>query len=96
MVNTEEFLDIGQRVFGVHEKYLELDAKNIKIVVCRVVSYQTIDGIVHPIYKEVGNAKSSPNPLSHIFFKDVKDAIKHITPANGKKAKASKSVAKKS
>jgi len=88
MVKTtnEEYWPIGKVVYGVHEHYNKNDGLGARLLVCRVVSYQNIDGAIYPVYRQVGT-KHEPNPLLHTFYSVVDDAIKAITPRKtGKKA----------
>lgn len=71
-------LKIGTQVYCVHKSYVEGKIKNGKIRVGKVRSYESIDGQIQPIIKEVG-ISSMIDTTSHVVYYDLNEAINVIS-----------------
>ncbi len=75
---VESYLPIGTKVYGIHEHYVEKSPIGGKIIPCKIVSYENVDGRIEPIYRKIG-AKVEPSIVTHRFYIDLDEAIKVLS-----------------
>lgn len=75
---VKPYWPIGTKVYAIHNHYVEKSPIGGKIIPCKVVSYENIDGIVEPICRKIG-AKAEPSPHLHTFYIDLEEAFKVLS-----------------
>ena len=81
---VESHWPIGTKVYAIHNHYVEKSPIGGKIIPCKVVTYENIDGIVEPVCRKIGS-KVEPSITTHTFYSDVNEAIKVLSRKSGKK-----------
>ena len=76
MVN--KYWPIGTKVYAIHSHYVNKSPIGGKIIPCKVITYENINGIVEPICKKIGS-KIEPGVSTHVFYSDIKEALKVLS-----------------
>jgi hypothetical protein len=73
-------LNIGTRLFVVHNKYAFQKILGGKILPARIVSFVNITGQIEPEFRLVGQPSTSSNLRvdNYTIFTDIKEALKAI------------------
>ena len=77
-------LKIGSQIYLVHKDYVNKNFNGSSIRICRIKSYQNVNGKVLPIVREVGSSNSIQAEY-YITFQDLDKAIEAISNKKFKK-----------
>ncbi len=77
MLKNIEDLKIGSQAFLVHKKYVD-DKLGGRIRICRLKTFQNVNGEIEPILTEVGNSKLEIDTKTHYLYLELSDAINAI------------------
>lgn len=67
---------IGSIVYGVHKQYITDKLQGGKVLPCRIIGYENVQGEVQPMLRVVGSKYA---PVGYQIFTDLEKAIKAIT-----------------
>lgn len=75
---VEPYWPIGTKVYGIHNHYVEKSPIGGRIIPCKVVSYENVDGCIEPICRKIGT-KIEPSIQTHSFYLDLEYALKILS-----------------
>ena len=73
-----EKLKIGTKLFAVHQVCANKKKPGGRIKVCRLKSFENIDGEIMPILTVIGNSKEECKAAVHSIFINLSEAIDAI------------------
>lgn len=71
-------LKIGTLVYAVHNKYVSKEAKEGRILVCRIKTFENKKGDILPVLHLVGYSKQEIDTKTYQIFIQLSDAINAI------------------
>lgn len=75
---VKDYWPLGMKVYAIHNHYVEKSPIGGKIIPCKVISYENVDGIVEPVCRKIGS-KVEPSIFTHTFYADLGEALKVLS-----------------